>query len=234
MLSLLSGCGPILERGKPLADVLAEDAPGEPSAYRLAPGDEIEVHHILDPDYSAVVIVAPDGTISVPGISARIDAAGAPLEQVSQTVNRLYKSESVLSRPFFSLLLRKSANLQVFVGGEVQRPGYLDLGGGDRNVLQVVASAGGFLPTARVNEVIILRTPAPGKSEIFSVNMRKVIRGIDLAQNVRVHPLDVVLVPRSDVASLDIWVDQYIRQALPVQGSVTATYTNNPSSALLK
>ena len=201
--------------------------------YRLLPGDQIEVHHVLDPDYSAVVAVAPDGKITVPGIKGEIEAQGLTLDRLTQQLGELYRSQNVLTHPFFSLTLRSSANQQVFVSGEVQRPGYLDLGGGERHVLQVIASAGGFLPTARTDEVIVVRETAPGKSEVFSVNLDAVINGTDLAQNVRIHPLDVVVVPRSDVALLDLWVDQHIRQALPVPGSasVSYTYTNAPTNA---
>ncbi len=230
----LSACGPILERGTPLPQVLAQDAGTAHGEYRLMPGDQVEVHHILDPDYSAVVTVAPDGTITVPGLKDQITAQGKDLDQLTDELNGLYRSEHILSRPFFSLNLRSSANLQVFVGGEVERPGYLDLGGSERHVLQVIASAGGFLPTARTREVIIVRMLGGGGQEAFSVNMDKVIHGTDLTQNVRMRPLDVVLVPRSDVASLDVWMDQYIRQALPVPGSASLTYTNNPSSSFLK
>jgi protein involved in polysaccharide export with SLBB domain len=233
-LGLLVGCGPVLQNGVPLPEILAEDAVAIRGDYQIQSGDQIEVHHILDTDYSAVVTVAPDGKIIVPGISRQIEVQGSTLNELTETLNKLYRDANVLSRPFFSLTFRSSANTQVFVSGEVQRPGYLDLGGGERHVLQVVASAGGFLPTARTNEVIIVRALAPGKSEIFSVDVDKIIHGTDLSQNVRVHPLDVVLVPRSDVASLDIWVDQHIRQALPIPGSGSLVYTNNPATSILK
>jgi protein involved in polysaccharide export with SLBB domain len=233
-LGLLAGCGPVLQNGVPLTQILAEDAVATTGEYQIQPGDQIEVHHILDSDYSAVVTVAPDGKIIVPGISRQIGVLGFTLNELTEKLNKLYRDSNVLSRPFFSLTFRSSANTQVFVSGEVQRPGYLDLGGGERHVLQVLASAGGFLPTARTNEVIIVRSLSPGKPEIFSVDIDKIVHGTDLSQNVRVHPLDVVLVPRSDVASLDVWVDQHIRLALPIPTSGSLVYTNNPATSILK
>lgn len=221
----LFGCGPVLQQGTPLSVIQQEEERLAAGGYRLQVGDQIEVHHILDPDYSAVVIIAPDGKINVPGIPGQVSAKGMTVPELTDTLNGLYRQADVLNRPFFSLNLRGFGNPQVFVGGEVQRPGYLELAGGDRYVLQVITSGGGFLPTARRNEVIILRTNLDGKPEIFSVNLENVIRGTDLAQNVRVRPMDVILVPRSDIASLDTWVDQYIRQVLPLP--TTATLTNN-------
>ena len=228
LLAGLAGCGPILTHGTPLASVLAAEQAQAAGPYRLQPGDQIEVHHILDPDYSAVLTIAPDGAINVPGIKQGVSARGKTVLALQEELNGLYRSGDVLAHPFFSLNLRAFGSLQVFVGGEVQRPGYLELNGGERRVLQVITSGGGFLPTARTDEVIILRTQADGTQQIFSVDLTKALSGQDLSQNVVVRPLDVVTVPRSDIASLDVWMDQHVRQALPLQSAASLTFTNNP------
>ena len=229
LMAILAGCGPILTHGTPLDAILQAEQEQAAGPYRLQPGDQLEVHHILDPDYSAVLIVAPDGTLNVPGIKQTVPARGKTVVELQADLDRMYQSNNVLSRPFFSLTLRAYGSLQVFVGGEVQRPGYLELSGGERRVLQVIASGGGFLATARRREVLILRTGPDGSQKIFSVDLTKALSGEDLSQNVRIRPLDVVMVPKSDIASLDVWVDQYIRQALPLSTAASLTFTNNPA-----
>ncbi len=226
LLAVLAGCGPILTHGTPLAAVLASEQAQAAGPYRLQAGDQVEVHHILDPDYSAVLTIAPDGAISVPGIRQPVIARGQSIAGLQDELNRLYQSGDVLAHPFFSLNLRAFGSLQVFVGGEVQRPGYLELSGGERRVLQVIASGGGFLPTARTDEVLILRAQPDGSQQIFSVDLTKALSGEDLEQNVRIRPLDVVMVPRSDIASLDVWMDQHVRQALPLSTAASLTLTN--------
>jgi protein involved in polysaccharide export with SLBB domain len=224
---MLAGCGPVLSQGTPLATVLAQESEQSAGAsYRLQAGDQIEVHHILDPDYNAIVVVAPDGQINVPGIDQPVRARGLTLAKLSETLDQLFQRGHALQHPFFSLNLRSFGSLQVFVGGEVQRPGYLEMSGGQRNVLQIVMAAGGFLPTARLDEVLVVRPLPDGKQEIFSVDMAKVLRGTDLSQNVPIHPLDTIVVPRSNIASLDVWVDQHIRQALPIPVSGSVSYQN--------
>ncbi len=166
----------------------------------------------------------------MPGLKQPVLARGQSVTGLQDTLNRLYQHDEVFAHPFFSIALRAFGSLQVFVGGEVQRPGYLELTGGERRVLQVITSGGGFLPTARTHEVLILRTQPDGTQQIFSVDVSKALSGEDLAQNVRIRPLDVVMVPRSDVASLDVWVDQHIRQALPISSSASLTFTNNPAA----
>jgi polysaccharide export outer membrane protein len=222
----LAGCGPVLKQGTPLSTIIQQDKTAALGPYRLQQGDQLEVHHILDADYSAIVVVAPDGTISVPGLAEPVDAKGRSIGELTTTLNALYRKAEVFNKPFFSLNLRSFGSLQVFVGGEVQRPGYLELVGGDRYIMQVVMSGGGFLPTARRSEVIVLRANADGTPQIFSVDLTKVLDGTDLSQNVRIHPMDVVIVPKSDIATWDSWMDLYIRQALPLQSSGNIEYVN--------
>ncbi len=225
----LAGCGPVVTHGTPLAEVLAAERASAANPYLLQSGDQLDVHHVLDPDYSALVTVAPDGTINVPGIPSPTLARGQTVDELTRTLDRLYRRSSLLKAPFFSLNLRSFGSLQVFIGGEVQRPGYLELTGGNRTLLQVIMAAGGLIDTARRKEVIVLRTLGGGRTELFSVDLRRVLSGEDLTQNVRIQPLDVVYVPKSDIASLDTWMDKYVRQALPLQSTASFVLTNQSS-----
>ena len=225
-----AACGPFVKTSTPLVTVEMNDRATFNGPYKLQPGDQLEVHHVLDPDYSALVVVAPDGRINVPGIKAPVIASDLTADELTERLNRLYRAGDILRDPFFSLNLRSFGNLQVFIGGEVQRPGYLELTGGNRSLLQVIMAGGGFMNSAREREVVVIRTLPNGANQIFTADIRKVLTGEDLSQNVQVRPLDVVYVPKSDVASLDTWVDQYIRQALPFSTSASFTLTNQSNS----
>jgi len=221
---LLTACGPMLKQGTPLADVQKDDELRSKGLYVISPGDQIEVVHLVDTDYNAVVLVKPDGMVSLPGLPMDVAAGGRTTADLANQLNALYMKYAYIKKPNFSLIVRSYGAQQVFVGGEVQHPGYLEFQGGERNLMQVLMAAGGMTPTARTNEVLIVRNNVAGKRIIFSVNTDKIVSGEDLSQDVSIHPLDTVLVPRSDIAQADIWVDQYIRQMLPVPGSVNATY----------
>jgi polysaccharide export outer membrane protein len=232
LLVVLGACGPIVQKGTPLAAVASSDRTVFGGPYKLQPGDQLEVHHVLDADYSAVVLVAPDGRINVPGIREPVMASDQTITELTDRLNQLYRKDNYLKEPFFSLNLRSFSNLQVFIGGEVQRPGYLEITGGNRTLLQVIVAGGGFMNTARQKEVIVIRTLPDGSNQIFTADMTKVISGEDLSQNVRIHPLDVVYVPKSNVASFDTWIDQYVRQALPVSTSASISYIPNNTNAV--
>jgi protein involved in polysaccharide export with SLBB domain len=223
----LCACGPMLKQGTSLTDVQKDDELRAKGLYVIAPGDQVEVVHLVDTDYNAVVQVRPDGRVSLPGLPMDIVAAGRTTADVAKEMSGLYTKYAYIKQPNFSLIVRNYGAQQVFVGGEVQHPGFLEFQGGERNLMQVLMAAGGMLPTARTDEIIVVRNNVVGKRIIFSINADKIVSGEDLKQDISIHPLDTILVPRSDIAQMDIWVDQHIRQLLPVPGSASATYAIN-------
>jgi hypothetical protein len=46
--------------------------------------------------------------------------------------------------------------------------------------------------------------------------MKGLMEGDPAAQDVVLAPYDVVIVPRSGIANVGLWVDQYIRRVLPI------------------
>ncbi len=224
LLTVLAGCGPILQQSASPAQIQQDAQRYAERGYLIQTGDQIFIRHLIDADYNVLANVAPDGRITVPGIVEPIKVGGRTVEQVHEELIRRYHEEAGIKSPSFALDLKATGSPYVYVSGEIQRPGYLDVGAQDRTVLQVLAAAGGWLPTARMQEVLIVREGADGQQLIFSVNLEKIMDGTDLSQNVMLRPMDTVLVPPSDVASLDRWVDQHIRQALPVPGQASVQY----------
>jgi protein involved in polysaccharide export with SLBB domain len=230
---VLGGCGPVLKQATPWPVVQQDEQLAQTSDYRLQRGDELQIQHVIDSDYSALVMVAPDGKITVPGLMAQdnnrgcpadamqVAAAGQTIPELTRRLDALYRQCAGLTHPDFAVVIRGLGAHQVFVGGEVLRPGYLDMKGGDERLMQVLMSAGWLLPTARQDEIIILREGVDGKPLIFALNFDTLISGEDESQNILVRPRDAVLVPKSNVAQLDTWVSQYIRQLLPLPTSAS-------------
>jgi polysaccharide export outer membrane protein len=225
LLLVLCRCGdPILQQATPMADVAADAERYARQGYLIQTGDQIFIRHLIDADYDVLANVAPDGRITVPGIALPIKVGGRTVEDVRAELMRRYHEESGIKSPSFALDLKSTGAPYVYVSGEVQRPGYLDVGSQERSILQIIAAAGGWLPTAKTKEVLVVRQGVDGKQLIFSLDLEKVMNGTDLDQNVLLRPKDVVLVPPTDIAVLDRWVDQHIRQALPVPSQASVQY----------
>src|SRR5579863_2014308 len=173
----LAACGPLLKKATPMTEVQQDDQLRANGLYLIARGDEVDIVHLVDTDYNTVVSVKPDGTISVPGIPMEVAAAGRTTKDVVTDLADLYRKYAFIKQPNFSIIVRNFASQQVFIGGEVQHPGYLELPSGDRTVFQVLMAAGGMLPTARTNEIIIVRKSVSGQPMTFSVNINKIVSG---------------------------------------------------------
>ena len=72
--------------------------------------------------------------------------------------------------------------------------------------------------------MLVLRRGAPGApSEVIRVDLQALMAGTAGAQDPLLMPYDVVVVPRSGIASVNTWVDQYLRRTLPF--SIGFSYT---------
>lgn len=183
-------------------------------AYRFFPGDEIEVIVFSAPELNRTVTVAPDGRVALPLIGA-VRAADLTADELRDALVVAYSNQ--LRQPELSVVPRTYASRQVFVGGEVARPGIYEMPA-NIDAFQAVSLAGGFLPTARRGDVLIL-SRASGESRVTEIDLspRAMRAGFPDAQPLQRY--DVVYVPRSRISQVNLFMQQYVRDALPVQFS---------------
>lgn len=181
-------------------------------AYRLYPGDELEVQAPSAPELNKTVTVGPDGRVTLPLL--------APVMVAQRTVR---DAELILSRAYASVLLRpdiqiivKAAPLKVFVGGEVDKPGVYDMPG-DINALQAVILAGGFKLSAKRGQVVIIRRAPDGRAMMRTADLRHGISDPGRSDSVPLRRFDIVYVPRTSISEAGLFVQQYFRDLVPVQ-----------------
>jgi protein involved in polysaccharide export with SLBB domain len=187
-------------------------APISVGPYRIQAGDELEIRFFDTPEHNVVLPVRPDGFISLP-LAYEMLAAGRTVEELRrELVERVSKQ---LVNPEIAIIVRTFTGYVVHVGGEVGRPGVLQFTG-SRTVLEAVFEAGGFLPTASEADVVVVRRLDAGGYEILEANLYEVLTGEDGSGNFALQPFDVVFVPQTAIAEVNQFVDQYIRQNIPV------------------
>lgn len=197
--------------------------PGEPSppppvsgTYLLRPGDELEVRFFHTPQYDVELPVRPDGRISLP-LAYELVAAGRTAEELRRDITAAYANE--LSDPVVAVLVKTfHTTFPVHVGGEVDKPGVLEIEG-TKTVLEAIFAAGGFLPTASLKDTLVVRRREGGGYDLVAADMEQLLRGRDGAGNLYLQPYDVVFVPASRIADVNRWVDLYIRQNIPISFS---------------
>jgi polysaccharide biosynthesis/export protein PslD len=208
LLSLLPGCSSVVANPAPLPVA----SQGKLSEYRIQPGDEMDVKFFFNPELNESVTVRPDGRISLQ-LANELPAAGLTPVELSQELKRSYARE--LNNPELTVILRKFAGQRVYVGGEVNKPGFVALAP-EMTVLDALQTAGGLKDSARRNEIVVVRRQPQGKPQVFTLDLDQIISGSNTGENVTLRPLDVVYAPKSPIANVNQWVDQYLRQMIPI------------------
>jgi polysaccharide export outer membrane protein len=183
-------------------------------AYRIYPGDVLEVSAPSAPELNRVVTVEPDGRISLPLIGV-VMAADRTVPDLANVLTSLYAGQLV--RPQIDVDVKTATPLRVFVGGEVGKPGVYDMPG-DINALQAVILAGGFTPNAKLSQVVIIRRGPGGRAMMRTVDLHKAVFMASLTDAIPLRRLDVIYVPRTGLANLAFLV-QALRNIVPVQFS---------------
>jgi polysaccharide export outer membrane protein len=128
------------------------------------------------------------------------------------------KADTVL-QPSDVVYVNKSS-IQVYIGGEVVHPGMVPLHS-DMTMLAAVFQAGGFKPTAKTDAVVLLRDSGKGTPIATKIKLNDVFLA---SASTTLKPFDVIFVPKSKIAKVDQWMEQYIKQVSPAILSVGFSY----------
>jgi protein involved in polysaccharide export with SLBB domain len=197
---------------------LQPPAPPEPGpAYRIQFGDELHVRFLYQPDMNEQVPVRPDGRISLVS-TGQLDAVGLTPVELEQLIAE--RSSAHLRNPEVTVIVTKLGEQRVYVGGEVGQPGYVILRLG-MTPLQAVLQTGGFRTTAKLESVLIMTPGVDGRFSAARVDLKQVVDA-GVPERVHLHPNDVIYVPPTWIADMDVVVDQYVRGLIPTLPRVGA------------
>lgn len=188
-------------------------------SYVIQPGDQLSISFYLNNEFNQDVTVRPDGKIAMQLIGA-VQAAGDTPQQLAQQLNQAYSNE--LRSPGATVMVKNMPSREVFVQGQVAKPGGFDLQPG-MTVYQALAQAGGLTDNAGETAVLV-RRDACGVPTMTNISIKAASKGTGSGEeDAFLQPRDMVVVPRSGIANADLWVSQYIRNLLPFQPYLGAT-----------
>jgi polysaccharide export outer membrane protein len=183
------------------------------AGYRIQPGDQLAIDFYLNSEFNDNVSVQPDGRI-VLRLVGPLQAAGLSSGQLSAEINQAYSKE--LKNPSATVHVQNMPSRQVFVEGQVNHPGAFSLQPG-MTAAQAIASAGGQTDEAELANVVLIRRDACGRADGSKIDLASATVTPDKGEDVMLMPHDTLVVPRSKIANVDLFVKQYIRDLLPVQ-----------------
>ncbi len=158
--------------------------------YIIGRDDELEVVVWQQPQLSGKVVVASDGTITMPLIG-REQAAGLTPDQLKDDLQTRYVR--YVNDANVTVRVTNAASHVFYVLGEVNKPGVYRLHSGEV-LSQALAEAGGLGQYADASKIRILRHTGTD-TVVLTVNYNFVRSGRDLSADVFVKPGDTISVP---------------------------------------
>ncbi len=208
----------------------------------LRPNDYFDLKFVYNPELNIGVRIQSDGKVSLP-LVGEVQAANLTPEQLRQELIQKYSHDirkpdiAVLTGTnpnafpidigakhiatqdkFITVALVKSAGQFVFVGGEVGKPSPIAWEG-HLTVLQAIAAAGGKTDRADLSRVVIVRRGPLEQAEWLQTDLVSPLEGKDLKNDVVLKAGDIVVVPMSGISKVGLFVQQYLRDTIPLYGS---------------
>ncbi|ALF54555.1 polysaccharide export protein [Nostoc piscinale CENA21] len=172
------------------------------STYTLGGGDRIRVNVFEVPEYTGEYQIPPGGAITLPLIGS-VPLQGLTTEQASDEIARRYSR--YLKRPLISVNLLSSRPINIFVAGEVTRPGSYTLslsgGAGDNpgvqypTVLAALTTAQGVTLAADVTQVEVRRKVGRGGEQRVTLNLKEAVQTGQVGQDITLRDGDTIFVP---------------------------------------
>ncbi|GIL38076.1 polysaccharide biosynthesis/export family protein [Roseiterribacter gracilis] len=224
LLTALAGCSSVKQA--PIGPTGFAPWTSVASSYQLGPGDEFEVKFPFNPEFNERVAVAPDGAVSLPLVGI-VKAGGRTVPSLTEELETRFARD--LRQPRVQVLLRNLASQRVFVGGEVNAAGLYPMPG-PIGVAEALSLATGAKDTAKLSEVVLVRRNAEGRPMLRTVDVEAFLSG--KGEDVPLQGFDIIYVPRSTIAEIDLFVDQYLNKAIPFSKNFSYAVNRNPGSAL--
>ncbi len=170
---------------------------------------------------SRLALVQPDGNISLPLLTP-MKVAGKTVGEIQKMVNQAY--HPVLNEMFTSVSLYEANGNRFYIFGEVKKPGYYQIGG-PLTVTQAVAMAGGLLPTAQHDSVLLITRNEQRRAVGRIINLAKILSTGNMGQDLIVRQADVIFVPKSRLGRLAD-LGTLIRSFIPYRFSFVYSLTD--------
>lgn len=156
--------------------------------YVIGSGDTLEIVVWKEPTLSGTAKVRPDGYITLPLVN-EIQATGLTTAQLRKTLEEKYGG--FVSSPFVSIRVTEITSSEIFLVGQVIKPGAYVATGHD-TVLQVITRAGGLTMFADYHNVKVLRRSGADVTE-YTLDFEAIMKG-DLKQDLVLRPGDRIIV----------------------------------------
>lgn len=185
LLSLISAVG------LTAAGVFAQDEAPSPN-YVIQPSDLLSMQVFQEPDLDQQFRVPRDGRYNFP-LVGMVQLAGLTVERAEARLRELYDADYLVN-PQINLLILEYSQRRVNVVGMVNSPGTIVFPPEEQmTLLDAISRAGGVNRMGAPTRVLLTRTGADGQVTTHTVNVQRIIEGVD--ENWNLEKDDMIFVP---------------------------------------
>jgi len=170
--------------------------------YTLGEGDRIRVNVFEVPEYTGEYQIPPGGAVNLPLIGS-IKVLGLTADQAADQIAKKYAR--FLKRPLVSINLITPRPINVFVAGEVTRPGAYTLslqGGGTAgpttqypSLLAALTTAQGVTLSADISKVELHRKIGLSSEQVILFNLKELTQTGKTSEDMTLRDGDTIVVP---------------------------------------
>src|SRR6185312_12505839 len=107
-----------------------------------------------------------------------------------------------LKDPQLTVLLKEFQKPYIFVGGEVANPGRFELRG-DLTAIEAVSLAGGFKPSAKHSEVLLVRKTDGEHTQTSVLDLKALVARKDMNEDTALKPGDMLYIPSNTLSKIE-------------------------------
>ncbi|OGR45812.1 MAG: hypothetical protein A2021_04290 [Elusimicrobia bacterium GWF2_52_66] len=154
----------------------------------------LEITVFQEADMSRTARISGNGTITFP-LAGNLKLAELSVPEAESFLAE--KLSEFLIKPQVTVLIKEYGNKQIYVLGEVKKPGSITLPPERRlTVLEAITLAGGFTDLAAPDRTKVLRN-ANGQNQKIPVEISRITKQGDKSADIFLEPNDTVFVPQS-------------------------------------
>ena len=167
---------------------------GAAAEYRLSAGDVVRVTVYQNPDLTVEARISESNLISYP-LLGNVAIGGMSVGQAEKTLADRLRSGNFVRQPQVNVMVMQVRGNQVSVLGQVSRPGRFPIETGELRLSDLIATAGGVMPTGA--DLIVLVGTRDGRPYRQEIDLPAMFRANGRNDDVLVRNGDVVYVERA-------------------------------------
>lgn len=171
---------------------IAQPADSSGADYILGSGDVIRITVYDNEDLLTEARISAEGVVIMP-LLGQIKLSGMTVGQASDHISALL-ADGFIINPQVNIFIQEFRSKKAIVLGRINRPGLIEMSG-PVTLLELLSQAGGLADD--FGEKVTIKRVENGKDHVIQVDLKSLIEGGDMKQNIDIRDGDTVYVGKA-------------------------------------